>query len=72
MPTGQKRLRSILIEAAWTWKRYDPYAREFYNRILAKCGLTQKAICAVARKLAIIMWRLCLEERPYRPAQIGL
>lgn len=71
MPTGQKRLRSILIEAAWTWKRYDPYAREFYNRILARCGVAQKAICALARKLAIIMWRLCLEERPYRPAQVG-
>jgi len=68
VPTGQKRLRSILVEAAWTFKRYDPGAREFYNRILAKTGVAQKAICALARKLAIIMWRLCLEQRSYRPA----
>jgi len=71
IPTGQKRLRSILIEAAWTWKRHDPQAREIYNRILARSGVTQKAICAVARKLAIIMWRLCLEERPYRKAEVN-
>ncbi|MBW1713926.1 MAG: IS110 family transposase [Deltaproteobacteria bacterium] len=38
VPTGQKRLGSILIEAAWTFKRYDPKAREMYNRIVARCG----------------------------------
>lgn len=71
VPTGQKRLRSILIEAAWTFKRYDPKAKEMYNRIVARCGVAQKAICAVARKLALIMWRLCLEQRPYRPAEVN-
>jgi len=69
IPTGQKRLRSILVEAAWTFKRCDPKAKEMYNRIVARCGVAQKAICAVARKLALIMWRLCLEQRPYQPAQ---
>jgi len=34
--------------------------------MLASSGVTPKAICAVARKLAIIKWRLYLEERPYR------
>ena len=71
VPTGQKRLRSILVEAAWTWKRHDAQAERIYNRILARSGVTQKAICAVARKLAIIMWRLCLEQRPYRPAKVN-
>lgn len=68
IPTGQKRLRSILVEAAWTWKRHDPQAKEIYNRILARCGVAQKAICALARRLAVIMWRLTLEQRPYQPA----
>ena len=67
-PTGRKRLRSILVEAAWSWKRYDPAAREFYNRILARCGVTQKAITALARKPAIVIRRPCLEQRPYRSA----
>ncbi len=66
-PVGQSRLRSLLIEAAWTWKSKDAYAGGIYNRILARTGLAQKAICAVARKLAIILWRLMIEGRDYRP-----
>ena len=71
VPTGRKRLRSILVEAAWTFKRYDPGAREFYNRTLARCGVTQKAIPALARKPAIVIRRLCLEQRPYRSAAVN-
>lgn len=57
-PVGQRRLRSLLIEAAWMWKRRDTAAETFYRRILGRTGLPQKAIVAVARKLAIILWRL--------------
>ena len=31
-------------------------------------GIAQKAIAAVARKLAVILWRLYVERRSYRPA----
>ena len=64
-PVGQTRLRSLLIEAAWMWRQYDPYARELYNRFLGRMGIAQKAIAAVARKLAVILWRLYVEQRPY-------
>jgi transposase len=67
-PAGQTRLRSLLIEAAWMWRQYDPYARALFNRFLGRMGIAQKAIAAVARKLAIILWRLYVEGRPYRPA----
>lgn len=66
LPVGQTRLRSLLIEAAWIWKAKDPFAAELYNRLLGRCGLAQKAIAAVARKLAVILWRLAVEQRPYR------
>lgn len=69
-PAGQTRLRSLLIEAAWMWRQYDPYARDLYHRFLGRMGIAQKAIAAVARKLAIILWRLYVEARPYRPAVI--
>ena len=59
-PVGQKRLRSLLIEAAWIWKQKDEEALEFYNRILGRCGVPQKAIAAVARKLAALLWRRLL------------
>jgi transposase len=67
VPVGQNRLRSLLIEAAWNWKRKDPYAAALYNKFLSRTGIAQKAICAVARKLAIILWRLLVEQRVYRP-----
>jgi transposase len=57
-PVGQRRLRSLLVEAAWMWKQRDPGAETFYRRILGRTGLPQKAIVAVARKLAILLWRL--------------
>lgn len=59
-PVGQKRLRSLLIEAAWIWKQKDEEARAFYNRILGRCGVPQKAIAALARKLAVLLWRRSL------------
>ncbi len=59
-PTGQRRPRSLLIEAAWMWKQKDEWACGFYNRILGKHGIPQKAIAALARKLAALLWRLSL------------
>ena len=67
-PTGHTRLRSLLVEAAWIWKGKDPGVQAYYGRMLCNTGLAQKAITAVARKLAIILWRLACETRVYRPA----
>jgi len=66
VPVGQTRLRSLLIEAAWIWRSKDRYADNLYHRLLGKTGIAQKAIAAVARRLAIILWRLCIEQRMYR------
>lgn len=63
-PVGQKRLRSILIEGAWQWTWREDEAKELYNRHLARSGVAQKAICVVARKLAIKLWRLAVEPSP--------
>lgn len=63
-PVGQKRLRSILVEGAWQWTWRDREAKELYNRHLARSGVPQKAICVVARKLAIKLWRLAVKTSP--------
>ncbi|UJX41312.1 IS110 family transposase [Desulfovibrio sp. JY] len=65
-PVGQTKLRSLLVEAAWKWRAHDPKAQAWYHKLLGKSGLAQKAITALARKLAIILWRLSLEKRVYR------
>uniref|UniRef100_A0A1S7LHS9 Transposase n=1 Tax=Magnetococcus massalia (strain MO-1) TaxID=451514 RepID=A0A1S7LHS9_MAGMO len=57
---GQKRLRSLLIEAAWVWCQKDPQAKKGYQSIVNRCSIPQKAIVAVARKLALKLWRLSL------------
>jgi len=48
----------------------DPNARDLYNRFLGRMGITQKSLAAAARKLAVILWRLYVERRQYRPAII--
>ena len=63
---GQGRLRSILVECAWQHKRRDNQSESLYRRVLARTGLAQKAITAVARRLGILLWRLLVENRPYR------
>jgi transposase len=68
VPVGQKRLRSLLIEAAWMWRAKDVKAGALYNQLLGKTGVPQKAITALARRLAIILWRLSIEQRAYRSA----
>lgn len=67
-PCGQGKLRSMLIEASWILMRHERWAKEMYGRILSRCGNAQKAITAIARKLAIILWRLWIESRMYRPS----
>ncbi|SPF30210.1 hypothetical protein POI8812_02545 [Pontivivens insulae] len=63
-PVGQKRLPGILIEAAWQWIWRDPEAKELNNRHFVRHGIGQKAIVAVAPKLAIKLWRLAVETQP--------
>lgn len=64
-PSGQGALRSLLIEAAWVLLRAGGWAADLYKRIYNRSGNCQKAITALARKLAVILWRLWLENRPY-------
>lgn len=49
------------------WRTHDEHARKIYNHLISKTGVPQKAIAALARRLAIILWRISLEGRPYRP-----
>ena len=64
---GQSTLRSLLVESAWRWQRGDPYARMLFNRYLGNSGMKQKAIVALAHKLAVILWRVAIGPLPYLP-----
>lgn len=70
VPCGQGLLRSMLVEAAWVLRGKESWASELYDNILRRCGVFQKAIVALARRLAIILWRMWLEDRPYESKHI--
>lgn len=56
--TGNRHIRGILVECAWTWIRYDKAAYAVYRR-LARRREPKRAIVAMARRLAVrIYWQL--------------
>lgn len=68
MRTGDGRLRSKLIQAAWSAIRQDPELREFYRSVYqrhARDRAARKAIVAVARKLTTRIYAVLKQKRPY-------
>lgn len=58
---GNPRLRSMMVQLAWLWLRYQPdsaLARWFQERISRSGGRGKKvAIIALARKLLVALWK---------------
>ena len=58
---GNPRARTMIIQLAWLWLRYQPesaLARWFRERVGSLQGRTRRiAIVAMARKLLIALWR---------------
>ncbi len=62
---GSAHARGLLVEAAHSAVRTPGPLRGFFGRVRARRG-NQKAIVAVARKLAVISWHLLRSGEPYR------
>jgi transposase len=58
---GNRRLRTTLIELAWSWQRHQPAStltQWFHKRIKGQSARVKRiAIVALARKLLIALWR---------------
>ena len=61
---GNKRLRHLLVEAAWRMVRYQPqsplvqrWKHVLLTRKKSHAGKRKKAIVAIARRLAVDLWR---------------
>jgi transposase len=65
---GQGVLRSKLVEAAWSWVRYDAAAKKLYHHLCSNTGNGKKAIIAMARKLATNLWAMSISQEEYRQA----
>ena len=68
LKSGNARLRTVLVEAAWRWVAGDEVAKAKYRRLVASTGSGKKAIVGMARRLAILLWRLSVSGEPYRAA----
>jgi transposase len=66
LKSGNARLRTVLVEAAWRWVRYDEAAARRYRQLVANTGSGKKAIVAMARRLGVLLWRLSVHGEPYR------
>src|SRR4051794_33677257 len=68
LKSGNARLRTVLVEAAWRWVRYDEAAARRYRHLVGNTGSGKKAIVAMARRLGVLLWRLSVHGEPYRSA----
>ena len=59
----------MLIEAAWRWVARDESAKARYRRLVASTGNGKKATVGMARRLAILLWRMSLRGETYRAAR---
>jgi transposase len=63
-PAGRGLLKWALVEAAHIAVRRDPYFASVFQALQRRKG-KQKAYVATARKMAVIVWQLLSEHRPY-------
>lgn len=66
--TGNRSLRSLLIEAAWSSIQHDKELNQFYYRIKSRHHpsiAARKAIVAVARKLTLRIYSVLKQHRTY-------
>ena len=58
---GNRRVRTLMVELAWSWLRYQPGSElsQWFNRRFAGGGARMRriGIVALARSLAIALWR---------------
>jgi len=58
---GNRRVRTLMVELAWSWLRYQPRSglSQWFNRRFAGGGKRMRriGIVALARRLAIALWR---------------
>ncbi len=65
---GNPLARTILVECAWASLRYNPWAKEVYDRIYGKQKTRKKkAAIALARKIAVLAWAMLRDEKDWDP-----
>ncbi len=69
--TGNKRLRSQLVEISWLARQGIPALDAVYERIKQRAG-GKRAVVAVARRLATILWRMWRDGTEWDPSRLSV
>jgi transposase len=68
---GNPLARTILVECAWASLRYNPWAKDVYDRICGKQKTRKKkAAIALARKIAVLAWAMLRDEKDWDPIKM--
>jgi len=68
---GNKLLRHLLVEISWISLRYNPWARQTYQRLLRGSPSRKNiAIVGLARKLLVRCWAMLRDEQPWRDLKV--
>ena len=63
--SGNRRLRTVMVELAWLWQRYQPGAAQvaWFRKRTASTGrrVRKVMVVALARKLLIALWRFVVD-----------
>ena len=63
---GNRLVRSLLVEIAWTALRHNPWARQTFQRISGgKKSRRKIAVVAVGRKLLVRCWAMLRHQTPW-------
>lgn len=62
---GNNFVRGWLIECAWRAMKKDPALLHKFKAVWKNSGSKKKAVVAVARKLAVRMWAIEIQQTPY-------
>jgi transposase len=65
--SGNRRLRTALYMATLTGARFNPLLAPLYERLRARGKAAKVAHCAVARKLAHLIWAIGTKQIPFDP-----
>jgi transposase len=65
---GSPQLRWALLEGADKVRVWDPYFRDYYEKMVARGKHHYVALAAVARKLVNVVFTVMTERRPYEPS----
>ncbi len=69
---GNRLLRSLLVEVSWLALRWNPWARQTYDRIRRGAKTRSKiAIVAVARRLFVRMWAMLRDGTVWQAPTCG-